>query len=40
MIGKFKNELAGKQITHFVGLRAKRYSFKIQDNEVKKKQKE
>lgn len=28
---------AGRQITHFVGLRAKLYSFKIEDNEVKKK---
>ena len=32
MIGKFKDEAAGKQITHFVGLRPKLYSFKIEDN--------
>ena len=33
----FKDEVAGKQITHFVGLRPKLYSFKIEeDREVKK----
>ena len=31
VIGKFKDEPAGKQITHFVGLRPKMYSFKIED---------
>ena len=36
VIGKFKDEAAGKQITHFVGLRAKLYSYKIEDNFVKK----
>lgn len=36
VIGKFKDEVAGQQITHFVGLRAKLYSFKIEDSEVKK----
>ena len=36
MIGKFKDEVAGQQISHFVGLRAKLYSFKIEDSEVKK----
>ena len=33
VIGKFKDEAAGKQITHFVGLRAKLYSYKIEDTE-------
>ncbi|XP_073230928.1 uncharacterized protein [Porites lutea] len=38
VIGMFKDEVAGKQITHFVGLRPKLYSFKIEEeNEVKKK---
>ena len=32
MIGKFKDEAAGKQITHFVLLRPKLYSFKTEDN--------
>ena len=33
----FKDEVAGKQITHFVGLRPKLYSFKIEeDKEVRK----
>lgn len=36
VIGKFKDEVAGQQITHFVGLTAKLYSFKIEDGEVKK----
>ena len=36
VIGKFKDEAAGKQITHFVGLRLKLYSFKIEDSDVKK----
>ena len=37
VIGMFKDEVAGKQITCFVGLRPKLYSFKIEeDNEVKK----
>ena len=31
VIGKFKDEAAGKQITHFVGLRPKLYSLKIED---------
>ena len=31
VIGKFKDEASGKQITHFVGLRPKLYSFKIED---------
>ena len=37
VIGMFKDEVAGKQITHFVGLRPKLYSFKIEEEmEVKK----
>ena len=36
VIGKFKDEAAGKQISHFVGLRAKLYSYKIEDDDVKK----
>ena len=31
VIGMFKDEVAGKQITHFVGLRPKLYSFKIEN---------
>ena len=31
VIGMFKDEVAGRQITHFVGLRPKLYSFKIED---------
>ena len=30
VIGKFKDEVAGRQITHFVGLRPKLYSFKVE----------
>ena len=37
VIGMFKDEVAGKQITHFVGLRPKLYSFKIEEEmEVRK----
>ena len=37
VIGMFKDEVAGKHITHFVGLRPKIYSFKIEeDREVRK----
>ena len=37
VIGMFKDEVAGKQITHFVGLRPKLYSFRIEeDKEVRK----
>ena len=37
VIGMFKDEVAGKQITCFVGLRPKLYSFRIEeDREVKK----
>ena len=31
VIGRFKDETAGKQITHFVGLRPKLYTFKVED---------
>ena len=37
VIGLFKDEAAGKQITHFVGLRPKLYSFKIEDEKETKK---
>ena len=30
VIGKFKDEAAGKQITHFVGVRPKLYTFKVE----------
>ena len=30
VIGKFKDEAAGRQITHFVGLRPKLYTFKVE----------
>ena len=37
VIGMFKDEVAGKQITHFVGLRPKLYSYKVEDDkEVRK----
>ena len=37
VIGMFKDEVAGKQITHFVGLRPKLYSYKVEDEvELKK----
>ena len=37
VIGKFKDEVAGRQITHFVGLRPKMYSFKIEESKTVKK---
>ena len=37
VIGMFKDEVAGRQITHFVGLRPKLYSFKVEDEKVNKK---
>ena len=37
VIGLFKDEAAGKQITHFVGLRPKLYSFKIENGKEEKK---
>ena len=33
----FKDEVAGRQITHFVGLRPKLYSFKVEDGSLTKK---
>ena len=37
VIGKFKDETAGKQITHFVGLRPKLYTFKVEEEgEIRK----
>ena len=36
VIGMFKDEVAGKQITHFVGLRPKLYSYKVEgEKEIK-----
>ena len=37
VIGMFKDEVAGRQITHFVGLRPKLYSFKVEDDKIVKK---
>ena len=37
VIGKFKDEAAGKQITHFVGLRAKLYCFKVEGDKEERK---
>ena len=37
VIGMFKDEVAGRQITHFVGLRPKLYSFKVEDGSLTKK---
>ena len=37
VIGAFKDEVAGKQITHFVGLRPKLYSYKVEDEKDFKK---
>ena len=37
VIGMFKDEVAGQQITHFVGLRPKLYSFKVEDSSTSKK---
>ena len=39
MIGKFKYEAAGKQITHFVGLRPKLYTYKIEGQGEKQRAK-
>lgn len=39
VIGKFKDEAAGKQITHFVGLRAKLYSYKVDDQATREEKK-
>ena len=37
VIGMFKDEVAGRQITHFVGLRPKLYSYKLEDEKANKK---
>ena len=37
VIGMFKDEVVGKQITHFVGLRPKLYSFKVEEEKELKK---
>ena len=37
VIGMFKDEESGKQITHFVGLRPKLYSYKVEGKEELKK---
>ena len=37
VIGMFKDEVEGKQITHFIGLRPKLYSFKVEGRGDKKK---
>ena len=37
VIGMFKDEVAGRQITHFIGLRPKLYTFKIDDGRLTKK---
>ena len=37
VIGMFKDEVAGRQISHFVGLRPKLYSFKVEDGSLNKK---
>ena len=37
VIGMFKDEVAGKQISHFIGLRPKLYSFKIEEGKNIKK---
>ena len=39
VIGKFKDEAAGKQIKHFVGLRPKLYTYKIEEQGEKRKAK-
>ena len=37
VIGFFKDEVGGKQITHFVGLRPKLYSFKVEESSTTRK---
>ena len=39
VIGKFKDEVGGKQITHFVGLRPKLYTFKVEEKGETRKSK-
>lgn len=36
VIRKFKGEASGRQITHFVGLRAKLYCYKLDEKDEKK----
>lgn len=36
VIGTFKDKAAGKQITHFVGLRPKLYSYKLENKDNRK----
>ena len=37
VIGMFKDEVGGRQITHFVGLRPKLYNFKVEESSTTKK---
>ena len=37
VIGLYKDEVAGRQITHFVGLRPKLYSFKVEESSTTRK---
>jgi len=37
VIGMFKDEAGGKQITHFIGLRPKLYSYKVEESNTAKK---
>ena len=37
VVGKFKFEVCGKEITHFVGLRSKLYSFKVEGGKEERK---
>ena len=37
VIGMFKDEVGGKQISHFVGLRPKLYSFKVEESSTTRK---
>ena len=39
VIGKFKDELGGKIMSEFVGLRAKAYAYKYIDNNIEKSDK-
>ena len=39
VIGKVKDEVAGRQITHFVGLRPKLYIFKVEYGGITRKRK-
>jgi DNA polymerase type B, organellar and viral len=37
VLGKMKDEVKGKRITHFIGLRSKMYSYKLENEEIEKK---